>query len=145
MASILKVDELQGKTSAGDITVTSEGGAATQSLQQGLAKAWCNIDDVGLTGARDSLNISSYTSEATAIFSVSYSNNLSNDDYVTTTGIRDGGGENDTRMIVGSTTAGYYTTSSQRNYTGGHAASTSNAMSLNDTEVAMLQVTGDLA
>ena len=41
MASILKVDELQGIATAGDITVTSEGGAATQSLQQGLAK--CNL------------------------------------------------------------------------------------------------------
>ena len=36
--SEIKVDTLTGKTSAGDITVTSEGGAATQSLQQGLAK-----------------------------------------------------------------------------------------------------------
>ncbi len=145
MASILKVDELRGIVSAGDITVTSEGGAATQSLQQGLAKAWCNIDDAGLTGARDSLNISSYTSEATAIFSVSYSNNLSNDDYVTATGIRDGSGENDTRMVVGSTSGGFYTTSSQRNYTGYHSAATSALMSLNDAEVVMLQVTGDLA
>jgi hypothetical protein len=29
MASILKVDSMQGVTSAGDITITSEGGAAT--------------------------------------------------------------------------------------------------------------------
>ena len=39
MASILKVDAMQGVTAAGDITITSEGGAATQSLQQGLAKS----------------------------------------------------------------------------------------------------------
>jgi hypothetical protein len=37
MSTIL-VDNLTGKTSAGDITVTSEGGAATMQLQQGLAK-----------------------------------------------------------------------------------------------------------
>ena len=36
--SEIKVDTLTGKTSAGDITVTSEGGAATMQLQQGLAK-----------------------------------------------------------------------------------------------------------
>jgi len=35
MSTIL-VDNLTGKTSAGSITVTSEGGAATQSLQQEL-------------------------------------------------------------------------------------------------------------
>ena len=29
MASILKVDEMQGVTSAGNITITSEGGGAT--------------------------------------------------------------------------------------------------------------------
>ncbi len=36
--STVIADNLTGKTSAGDITVTSEGGAATMQLQQGLAK-----------------------------------------------------------------------------------------------------------
>ena len=39
MASILKVDEMQGVTSAGDITITSERRRATMQLQQGFAKA----------------------------------------------------------------------------------------------------------
>ena len=65
MASILKVDELQGITAAGDITVTSEGGAATQSLQQGLAKAWSHFDASGTLASRDSLNIASYTDNST--------------------------------------------------------------------------------
>ena len=38
MASILKVDEMQGVTSAGDITITGEGGSATMQLQQGWRK-----------------------------------------------------------------------------------------------------------
>jgi hypothetical protein len=38
MASILKVDELRGIVSAGDITVTD--GSVTMKLQDGLAKAW---------------------------------------------------------------------------------------------------------
>ena len=37
MASILKVDEMQGVTSAGDITITGEG-TATMKLQSG----WLN-------------------------------------------------------------------------------------------------------
>ena len=61
MASILKVDELRGIASAGSITVTSEGGAATQSLQQGLAKAWTLdetlSDEANITA--NSFNISS--------------------------------------------------------------------------------------
>jgi hypothetical protein len=43
MASILKVDDLRGNTSAGDITITSEGGSATMQLQQGLEKAWAYL------------------------------------------------------------------------------------------------------
>ena len=78
MASILKVDELQGITAAGDITVTSEGGAATQSLQQGLAKAWSNIDGTGTVSARDSLNTSSITDNATGDYSSNFTNSLEN-------------------------------------------------------------------
>ena len=37
-------DKLTGKTSAGDVTITSEGGSATMQLQQGVAKVWCNLD-----------------------------------------------------------------------------------------------------
>ena len=60
--SEIKVDTLNGKTTAGDITVTSEGGAATQSLQQGLAKAWMSLNASATPIAiRDSFNISSVT------------------------------------------------------------------------------------
>ena len=56
--SELKVDTLTGKTSAGDITVTSEGGAATMQLQQGLANFWVNVAS-NQTTVNDSLNMSS--------------------------------------------------------------------------------------
>ena len=78
MASILKVDAMQGVTSAGDITITSEGGAATQSLQQGLAKAWSNIDGTGTVSARDSLNTSSITDNAVGDYSTNFTNSLDN-------------------------------------------------------------------
>ena len=75
MASILKVDELQGITAAGDITVTSEGGAATQSLQQGLAKAWLQLN--GSTfGVTDSLNISGATDNGSGDYTASYVNSM---------------------------------------------------------------------
>ena len=64
MASILKVDDLRGNTSAGDITITSEGGSSTQSLQQGLAKAWNNTNSAG-TAINNSFNISSLTDHNT--------------------------------------------------------------------------------
>lgn len=67
MASILKVDALQGITSAGDITVTSEGGSATQSLQQGLAKAWVYAEADAVR--TDSFNMSSSTDHGDGDFS----------------------------------------------------------------------------
>ena len=73
MASILKVDEMQGVTSAGDITVTSEGGSATQSLQQGLAKCWVNFNGQGTIAARDSFNLSSLDDNGTGDYGVNMS------------------------------------------------------------------------
>lgn len=79
--SEIKVDTLTGKTSAGNITVTSEGGAATQSLQQGLAKAWVNFDGTGTVAVRDSANITSLSDNGTADYTISYASSLANDDY----------------------------------------------------------------
>ena len=81
MASILKVDALQGVTSAGDITVTSEGGSATQSLQQGLAKAWVNFNGTGTIASRDSLNVSGLVDNAAGDYDVNFTSIMSNDDY----------------------------------------------------------------
>ena len=61
MASILKVDNLTGNTTAKTVTVTV-GASATQSLEQGLTKAFINND--GDTTIADSLNISSMTDDA---------------------------------------------------------------------------------
>nr|BDD44801.1 hypothetical protein 30 [Alphaproteobacteria bacterium] len=84
MASILKVDEMQGVTSAGDITITSEGGSATMQLQQGLAKAWINLDGTASgAAARDSFNTSGTVDNGTGNYTVSLSNNLSNANYAT--------------------------------------------------------------
>jgi len=76
MASILKVDALQGVTSAGSITVTSEGGSATQSLQQGLAKAWLSGSNAAVVS--DSLNIASGTDNGTGDYTYAFTSNMSN-------------------------------------------------------------------
>ena len=90
MASILKVDEMQGVTSAGDITITSEGGAATQSLQQGLAKMFHVFNGEGTVSTSDSFNVSSLTDIGTgdytttfssAFSSVNFSNSANNNYY----------------------------------------------------------------
>jgi len=79
--SELIIDTLTGKTSAGSVTVTSEGGAATQSLQQGLAKAWVNLNGTGTIAVRDSLNIASLTDIGTGGYDTNFTNNFSAADY----------------------------------------------------------------
>ena len=81
MASILKVDDLRGNTSAGDITITSEGGSATMQLQQGLAKTWVNFNGTGTIAARDSLNVSGLVDNGTGDYTVTISNDMNNTNY----------------------------------------------------------------
>jgi hypothetical protein len=81
MASILKVDEMQGVTSAGDITITSEGGAATMQLQQGVAKAWANVDGTGTVAIDDSFNSASLTDRGTGQYTITYTNSMNNSVY----------------------------------------------------------------
>ena len=80
MASILKVDEMQGVTSAGNITITSEGGSATQSLQQGVCKLWGQSTASG-DEVTDSLNCSSMVDAGTGQQNWNFANNMSSDDY----------------------------------------------------------------
>ena len=87
MTSQLKVDKLQGRTTAGSIVVTSEGTSVETNLQQGLAKSWVNLDGTAtdggtdLDGVRDSFNVASVVDAATGVSNVSFSNNMSNDDF----------------------------------------------------------------
>ena len=80
--STIIADNLTGKTSAGSVTVTSEGGAATQSLQQGLAKAWINFNGTGTIATRDSFSVSSISDNATGDTTLTFSNAFNNADYV---------------------------------------------------------------
>ena len=86
MASILKVDEMQGVTSAGDITITSEGGAATQSLQQGLIKGWSHLDgsQAAASMAQDSFNLSSMTDSGSGDYTFVLSNVMASVSHSTT-------------------------------------------------------------
>jgi len=82
MASILKVDDLRGNTAAGNITITSEGGSATQSLQQGLIKHFVNFNGTGTPAVNDSLNHSSITDNGTGDFTHTVTSAFNNSNYV---------------------------------------------------------------
>lgn len=103
--SEIKVDTLTGKTTAGDITVTSEGGAATMQLQQGLAKAWVNFN--GSTfGINDSFGVGSMTDNSTGDYTVTFSNALSSANFSTTANtLRISGDQSSVVMPTAYTTA----------------------------------------
>ena len=82
MASKLKVDELEGVTTAGSIDVTSEGGAVSANLQQGLAKCWTSDEtlesDTAGVWTGDTFNVASITDETTGQCLVNFTNGFGN-------------------------------------------------------------------
>ena len=81
MASILKVDTITGVATAGSIAVTGEGNSTTTNLQQGLAKAWVNLDGTGTIAMRDSFNMSGVTDNGTGDYTYTMTNVMSNANY----------------------------------------------------------------
>jgi len=64
-------DKLTGRATANDVTVTV-GATATQSLEQGLAKAWISVS--GSVAIYGSFNISSATDHGTGDYSFDMNN-----------------------------------------------------------------------
>ena len=89
--SELITNKLTGKTSAGDVEITSEGGAATMQLQQGLAKAWANLSGSNSPVVDDSLNVGSITDTGDGGVRFNWSNSMSNANYACLHGIMQDG------------------------------------------------------
>ena len=75
MSGIL-VDNLTGKTTAGSVTVTSEQGAATMQLQQGLAKHWAQFNQQSTQTLNDSLNCSGIADNGDGSTVLTFANNM---------------------------------------------------------------------
>jgi len=80
--STVKVNTLTGTTTAGSISVTGEGNSTTTNLQQGLAKAWTNINgEASGPASRDSFNVGSITDVSAGQINYAITNAMANDDY----------------------------------------------------------------
>jgi len=90
--STVKVNTLTGTSTAGSIAVTGEGNSTTTNLQQGLAKAWINMNGSGTISTRDSLNIASITDSGTGTYQHNSTNAMSTDDYTCVYNAGNGGG-----------------------------------------------------
>ena len=71
----VKTDKITGKTSAGSIPVQGEG-TATTNLQQGLIKAWMNLNGSGTIALRDSFNVSGVVDNGGGNYTKSLTNNM---------------------------------------------------------------------
>lgn len=76
----IKTNTFKGQTTAGSIAVQGEG-TATTNLQQGLAKAWVQLNGTGTIAARDSFNHSSLTDGGVGRYKNTISSAMGNDDY----------------------------------------------------------------
>ena len=92
-ATFLTATSGEGVTLAGTLAVTgvhtvgtnavatSDGGAVTTSIVQGLAKAWVNLNGTGTIAIRDSTNVGSVTDNGTGDYSSNFTNNMGNTNF----------------------------------------------------------------
>ena len=76
MTSKLQVDNIEGRTTKGSITVTGESNGASTNLQQGLAKVICNYTQVGTQTIKNSMNVASLTDTNVGVTTVTFTNNF---------------------------------------------------------------------
>ena len=129
--------------SANSMTIRGEGSNQT-SIQQGLAKAWFNLNASPVT-ARDSFNIASFTDEATGSYEGNFTNAMNDGNYSAVGTCSTKGVVNAYQYIV--------TTGDETNTYGLHstagirancwAAGGTNALS--DSGMVQVNVNGDLA
>ena len=81
MASTLKINTLTGVSTAGSIAVTGEGNSTTTNLQQGLTKAWINLNGTGTIATRDTFNVSSEDDDGTGLYSYNLTSAMGNSNY----------------------------------------------------------------
>ena len=77
----LKTNTLTGTSTAGSIAVTAEGNSTTTNLQQGLVKAWINLNGTSTIATRDSFNVSSQDDDGTGLYSYNLTSAMGNSNY----------------------------------------------------------------
>ena len=60
---------------------TSDSGAVTQNLVQGLVKVWCKFNGTSTLAVNDSFNISSVSDGGTGVYSPIFTNNMVNEHF----------------------------------------------------------------
>ena len=122
-------------------TVTSEGGNVTTSLQQGLIKSFISFDgntadaSTNTTGVNDSFNVSALEDDGTGDYDVVFTSPMANTNYTITSG--------GTRNASSTAQAGFY--QKHNVATTGYTVMTFSTSAVEDHDLVMAQVAGDLA
>jgi len=85
MTSKLQVDNLEGRTTKGSITVTGESNGASTNLQQGLLKCWVKFDGEGTVAINDSFNVTTLNDNGTGDYDIQITNPFANEHYAAVT------------------------------------------------------------
>ena len=92
-ATFLTATSSEGVTLAGTLAVTgvhtvgtnavatSDGGAVTTSVVQGLTKSWCKFNGTSTLAINDSFNISTVSDVGTGNYSPTFTNNMSSEHF----------------------------------------------------------------
>ena len=135
MTSVLNVDEIAAKNGTSPVALT----------KQSAAKAWVNFNGTGTIAARDSLNLSSLTDDATGVYTINFSNAFDGANYsVSSAGMRNNSySTNANTIIVGikSSTDGSTLTASSVSVTTHHHSDATNV----DPLTVSVPIHGDLA
>ena len=84
----VKLDTVKGFTSAASVSVVGEGGSTTTNLQQGLAKCWIQFNGTSAISTQDAFNRGGLTDNGTGNYTVTFTNNMNNDDFSVATGTK---------------------------------------------------------
>ena len=125
-------NKLTGKTAAGNVTITSEGGAVTMQLQQGLLKMWVMFNGSSAPTTADSLNVGSLTDNGSGDYRINRTNAMNNANYSTSSMCDENG-------VVFINTGTYSTTANEIH------VKDSNSQAKNDYDRIGVHVAGDLA
>ena len=80
--STLRTNALEGVDAKNSITIVAgAGNITTTNVQEGLIKAWADVDMTGTAGLDDSFNIASVTDNGTGDFTLAIANDMANGAY----------------------------------------------------------------
>ena len=137
------VDNLKGKTTdlAVNVFASHNSGTTTTNLEQGLIKSFISFDgntadaSTNLTGVNGSFNVSALEDDGTGDYDVVFTSPMANTNYTITSG--------GTRNASSTAQAGFY--QKHNVATAGYTVMTFSTAAVEDHDLVMTHVAGDLA